>query len=450
MTSIRRRFVLIALLTVTLSLVAASAVLIHIFGDSYSRRVQDELSGHITRLAAVLQFNADGKLLMPPSPADNRFLTPYSGLYWQIGDPAGKSQLRSPSLFDEALPLPDDAQSPGTIHTYRLEGPEQRDVMVQERVVLVAAPEGKRPVRIAVAIDAAEIDAARWTFALAILPYVVALALFLIVMSLAQLAFGLKPFRQLSADLNLIQNRLADRLPGPYAKELQGLADQLNHLLEMQSAAIDKARGRASDLAHGLKTPLTILSNNAFTLRERGEAKIAAELDWLARTMLAHVNHELARARIAQSPEQRRDDAHASKITLDIIRTLKRTGAGETLAWDFDIPDTLTLPVDPHDFRELVGNLLENATKWARTSIWIKIAGSGNGWRLVVEDDGPGVPEDKLADLTRRGMRLDTLKPGSGLGLAIVSEIATVYGLKVKFGNRADGGFRADILFPPN
>ncbi|KXF75681.1 histidine kinase [Paramesorhizobium deserti] len=447
MISIRRRFVLISLLTVTLSLAAASAVLIQIFADSYSRRVQNELTSHISRLAAALQFGPDGRLLVPASPADNRFLIPYSGLYWQIDDPTGKSELRSPSLFDHALPLPDDAHSPGTIHTYRLEGPEHRDVMVQERVVVVAAPEGTRPIRISVAIDATEIDAARWTFALAILPYIMALALFLVVMSLVQLAFGLKPLGRMSADLHLIRDRRADRLPGPYPKELRGLADQLNHLLEIQSAAIDKARARASDLAHGLKTPLTILSNNAFTLREKGQTAMADELDQLANAMLAHVDHELARARITPTPEQRRDDAHAAKIITDVIRALKRSGAGEKLAWHTDIPETLRLPIDPHDFHELVGNLLENATKWARKAIWVRMEKDDADWRLVVEDDGPGVPEDRLPELTRRGMRLDHLKPGTGLGLAIVSEIAEVYGLSVTLGNRVEGGFRAEILF---
>jgi signal transduction histidine kinase len=446
--SIRARFILISLVAVTLSLAAASAVLIHIFADSYGRRLQTELGSHINRLAASLDFSADGRLKPPASPADNRFLTPYGGLYWQIDDPDGGVELRSPSLFDYALPLPQDRHRRGTVHRYRLKGPEDTDVVVQERALSVATPTGKRLIRIAVAIDAAELDNARWTFAMAILPYVAALALFLVLMSLIQLWVGLKPLEQVGADLDAIRDRRADRLPGPYPRELQGLVDQLNRLFGSQKAAMDKARARAGDLAHGLKTPLTVLANNAYTLREKGETEIANELDGLADIMLAHVDHELARARLAPSPDQRRGDADVGTIIGQVIRTLKRTAAGETLAWSTDIPEGLSLPIDPHDFRELAGNLLENAAKWASSMITIEAKGTASGWSIVIEDDGPGVPADQIAEIWRRGVRLDHHKPGSGLGLAIAQEIAGVYGIALSLANRPGGGLRAAMTAP--
>jgi len=446
--SIRARFVLISLVAVTLSLAAASAVLIHIFADSYGRRVQEELASHINRLAASLEFSADGKLLAPASPADNRFLTAYGGLYWQIDDAGERSELRSPSLFDYALPLPKDDHPPGAIHRYRLTGPEDTDVVVQERTLTIATPTGKRLIRIAVAIDAGELDNARWTFAIAILPYVAALALFLVLMSLIQLWVGLKPLEQVGTDLDAIRDRSADRLPGPYPRELQGLVDQLNRLFGSQKAAMDKARARAGDLAHGLKTPLTVLANNAHTLREKGETEIADELDQLADVMLAHVDHELARARLAPSAEQRRGDADAAILIGEIIRTLKRTAAGETLAWSAAVPDGMSLPIDPHDFRELAGNLLENAAKWARTTVKVTAARTPGGWTIAIEDDGPGVPEEQIAEIWRRGVRLDHRKPGSGLGLAIAEEIAEVYGIALSLANRPGGGLRAAMTAP--
>jgi signal transduction histidine kinase len=448
MRSLQSRFILTSVIAVTLSLAAASAVLIHIFADSYGVRIQDELGGHINRLAAGLRFSANGRLLPPENPADNRFLVPYGGLYWQIDDPVGKAELRSASLFDYALPLPNDAHSVGILHRYRLKGPEGKDVVVQERVLLLAAPAGGRPVRIAVAIDAAEIDNARLTFAFNILPYVGALAVFLVLMSAVQLWIGLKPLQGIAHDLDAVRDRRADRLPGPYPRELQGLVDQLNKLLESQAAAMEKARSRASDLAHGLKTPLTVLTNNAFTLREKGETEIADELDQLAQVMLSHVEHELARARIVPNAEQRRGDADVASIIGDIVRMLKRTEAGERLTWSIDVPQALAVPVDPHDFRELAGNLLENAAKWARRSVWVKARLEDAHWHLVIEDDGPGVSADKLPDLPRRGVRLDRLKPGSGLGLAIVSEVVAVYDLTLTLGNRPEGGFHAEVAFP--
>lgn len=443
MMSIRARFFIISVASVTIALLFAAWFLVELFSDNYGRRIDAELTEHINQLTGALEFSADGRLQSPDGPADNRFRRAYGGLYWQINDPAKNAELRSPSLFDFALPLPRDSHPPGTIHRYRLKGPEGTDVVVQERVVLVAAPGGSRYIRIAVALDAAVLEDARGRFAWEIMPYVGLLAIFLVLMSTVQLRIGLEPLGKVGRDLENIRQRKAERLPGPYPKELTGLASQVNHLLEAQSSAIEKARRRASDLAHGLKTPLTVIANDALTLRDRGETKIADELDALAESMLAHVNHELARARIAQSAELRRSDSRPAKIASDIIRTLKRTGHGEALEWITEIPDPLTLPIDPHDLRELIGNLLENAAKWARNEVSIRLEGS----RLVIEDDGPGVAEERMADLTQRGLRLDDRTPGSGLGLAIVKEITEVYGLGLTLENRSPAGFRATVIF---
>ena len=448
MRSLHSRFILTSLFVVSISLAAAFVALVQIFADSYTTRIQNELAGHINRLAAVMRFSADGKLEVPEQLPDNRFLMPYGGLYWQIDDPVGKTELRSASLFDVVLPLPNDAHPVGVMHQYRLPGPEGKDVLVQERVLSLAAPQGTRPLRIAVAVNAEEVDNARAAFAIDILPYLAALAVLLVLMSVVQLWIGLKPLDRIGGDLEAVRDRRFSRLPGRYPREVQPLVDRLNALLDSQAAAMDKARDRASDLAHGLKTPLTVLTNNALTLREKGEVEIADELDHLADTMIAHVEHELARARLTPSADQRRGDADVCKIIGETIRMLKHTEAGERLFWQTDIKDGLTLPIDPHDFRELAGNLLENAVKWAKSRVSVSTVEKAGLTSLVIDDDGPGVSSDRLPDLPRRGVRLDRLKPGSGLGLAIVSEIAAVYDLTLNLQNRSDGGFRAEVVFP--
>jgi signal transduction histidine kinase len=448
MRSLHSRFILTSLIVVSVCLAAAFVALVQIFADRYSTRIQNELAGHINRLAAVSRFSVDGKLRIPQQLPDNRFLVPYGGLYWQIDDPVGKVELRSASLFDFVLPLPREEHPVGAMHQYRLPGPEGKDVLVQERVLLLAAPEDKRPLRIAVAVNADEVDSARAAFALDILPYLAALALLLALMSVLQLWVGLKPLDRLGHDLEAVRDRRFSRLPGSYPREVQPLVDRLNALLESQAAAMEKARSRASDLAHGLKTPLTVLTNNASTLRDKGEVKIADELDHLADTMLAHVEHELARARLTPSADQRGADADMGKIIRGTVRMLQHTEAGERLVWQIDVPEGSSVPIDPHDFRELAGNLLENACKWAKSLVRVKAVRQGCHWHLLIEDDGPGVSPDRLSELSRRGVRLDRLKPGSGLGLAIVSEIAAVYELKLILGNCDDGGFRAEVVCP--
>ncbi len=445
MRSLHSRFILTSVVVVSICLAAAFFALVQIFAESYSTRIQNELTGHINRLAAVLRFSADGKVEVPENLPDNRFLVPYGGLYWQIDDPVGKVELRSASLFDYALPLPQDAHPLGVMHQYRLVGPEGKDVLVQERVLLLAAPEGRRPLRIAAAVNADEVDNARADFAIDILPYVGVLAVLFVLMSIIQLWIGLRPLDRIGRDLEAVRDRRVGRLAGPYPREVQPLVDRLNTLLETQAAAMENARGRASDLAHGLKTPLTVLTNNALTLREKGEVEIADELDHLADTMLSHVEHELARARLTPSADQRSGDADVARSVGEAIRMLQHTEAGERLSWGADMQEGLSVPIDPHDFRELVGNLLENASKWAKSRVAVTAVRRDGFIRLVVEDDGPGVSPERLPDLLRRGVRLDRLKPGSGLGLAIVSEIANVYNLALTLENRVEGGLRAEV-----
>jgi signal transduction histidine kinase len=447
MMSIRLRFFIVSVISVTLALSLAAWFLVTLFADNYGRRIDAELTSHVNRLASVLEFDAAGNLQTPESPADNRFYQAYGGLYWQIYDTGRSIELRSPSLFDYVLPLPEDGHPPGAIHRYRLPGPEGSDVIVQERSLVVAAPGGSRLIRIAVALDANVLDTARSEFARAILPFIAALAAFLVLMSVLQLKLGLLPLSKVARDLDDVRERRSHSLPGPYPAELSGLVDQLNRLIDAQARTIEKARARAGDLAHGLKTPLTVIANNAYTLREKGETEMADELDHLAGSMLAHVEHELALARIANSPDLRSGDAGVGKIASDIIRTLKRTEAGERLNWRAEIPEDLMLPIDPHDCRELLGNLLENASKWAGTAVEITARAIPGGWRLTIEDDGPGVAEDKIGDLTRRGVRFDHQTPGTGLGLSIVKEICDVYGLGLALENRQAGGLRATVDF---
>jgi signal transduction histidine kinase len=161
--------------------------------------------------------------------------------------------------------------------------------------------------------------------------------------------------------------------------------------------------------------------------------------------MQSHVEHELARSRIAQTPDQRGSDADLAKIVHELVRTLKRTPDGETLIWTVNVPADDLLPIDPHDLRELIGNILENASKWAKTSITITSNREGTHRLVSVEDDGPGVAPDKIGTLTTRGKRLDHQKPGTGLGLSIVNDICDVYGIVLNIENREEGGLKVGL-----
>lgn len=445
--SIRARFLLVSLASVPTALALAALFLISLFSANLERRVEAELTAHINNLAASIRFQPDGRIARPESFLDRRFSEAYGGLYWQIEDEASRAQLRSESLWDFTLALPGDLPADGSVHHYELAGPDGTRLIAQERRVIVASPTGARNLRIVAAADRKPLDDASRGFGLDIVPYIVGLAIFLIAASLAQLIIGLRPLSTLTAGLDRIRERRSGRLDGVLPQEFAPVETALNRLLDSQSRAIGKARARAGDLAHGLKTPLTVLANDALTLRERGEPDIADEIDHLAAQMRSHVERELARSRIVASAEMRQSDGDLVAILGQIVRTLRRTSGGEALDWRIELPEALVLPVDPHDLRELAGNLVENAVKWTKTAVCIRWQGADGGGSLVIEDDGPGVDPEKIGSMTERGVRHDERTPGTGLGLSIVREICDVYGLALTIENRRSRGLRVSVAF---
>ncbi|WP_244619181.1 HAMP domain-containing sensor histidine kinase [Rhizobium sp. 18055] len=447
MRSIRRRFLMVSLVSVALALLMASLVMIALFTRNLERRIDHELTAHINNIAGALRFAGDGKIELSDRPVDGRFDQSYSGLYWQVEDDQRGDQLRSASLWDYSLPLPEDGQETGTIDRYHLQGPDKADLIVQERKIIVAAPDGRRAIRVAAAINASEVTGPSHTFALDIIPYMVALAVFLIAASLAQLTYGLRPLSSVTEGLDRIRERKSDRLDGSFPKELQAIVDAVNRLLEAQSQLIARARTRAADLAHGLKSPLTVLFNDAETLRERGEGKIADELTHLADVMRSHVDRELTRSRMVGSVVLRPSDTDLAASLNTIARTLRRTPRGETLTWTIDVEDGLVVQIEPIDLQELLGNVIDNAVKWSRSTIRILARRQDGNIVLLIEDNGPGASPEGIATMMERGTRLDLKTPGTGIGLAIVSDIAEAYDLAVEVANVDSGGLQVIIRF---
>lgn len=440
--SIRTRFLLVSLVAVPAALGLAALFMISVFTENLQRRLETELESHINTLASTIQLGPDGNLQRPSALLDQRFSDAYGGLYWQIGDGTTPALFRSQSLWDYTLPgRPASAAGDGGVHRYEAPGPDATSLLILERQILIKSPAGLKPVRISVASDIAPLAEAGRVFALDILPYLAGLALFLIAASIVQVTFGLKPLATLTTALDRIRERRGGRLEGILPTEFVPVEAALNRLLDAQAQSLTKARARAGDLAHGLKTPLTILSNDAVTLREKGEVDMAQEINHLVHVMQAHVDHELVRSRIVADPAMRQSNARLSDIVEQVVKTLKRTPQGETLDWQVHLDAADEVPIDPNDLRELVGNLVENAVKWADSVVTV----SWGAGRLCVADDGPGADPGMIGALTLRGLRLDRRTPGTGLGLSIVKEICDVYKLGLLIENGNDRGLRVEI-----
>ena len=445
--SLRLRLVLAQAATIALALVLAWLGLTILFERHLERRVDGELATYVHQLAGLLTIAPDGALTLDADLADPRFEVPLSGLYWQVETVPEETLLRSRSLWDHVLALPADPLEPGSIHRHDLPGPGGSTLLVHERPLVVGSSEGDRQVRIAAAVDRASLTAASATFAAQLGLSLALLAIVQVAAALVMVWFGLRPFEQLRQAIGCVRSRSVERLDGRYPDEIQPLVDEVNALLEAQSRTIDRARAQAADLAHGLKTPLTILHAEATALRGKGDTATAATIEGLARVMQRQIDRDLARARLAVD-KSRHDATPLARLLRQLVQTLERTPRGGRLAWTVAVDEALTVAVDADDLAEMLGNLLENAAKWAEDTVEIAAVHVPDGVRVTVADNGPGVPEGARDRLGTRGVRLDSSTPGHGIGLGIVRDIIEAYGGKLAFADAKQGGLEATLTLP--
>ena len=458
--SLRARFAVGALLSIILALLVASLSLVVLFERHVERRIGDELTGRLNQLAAAVNISPDGSVDVKPSPADPRFEVPLSGLYWQIDDlsagAAGIGLLRSRSSWDTQLDLPQDRLAVGAVHAHRLPGPAGQRLIVRERNIRLEGSGAEaggdsgesRGLRLAVAQDRAELLAARNAFAADMLPYLGIIALVLGLATWFQIRTGLAPLESVRSGVNAVRAGKIERLPTTYPDEVQPLAVEVNALLAAREEAVTQARAWTADLAHGLKTPLSALAADAERLRHQGNPDLARDLEQLAEDMRRRVDRELIRARVRSNTRPHRARTNLGNALRRLLATLKRTPDGAGLQWRLDAPNDAVAALDEQDLMELLGNLLENAAKWARERVEIEVVTEGQ-IRVSISDDGPGVPEAQLHRLGERGLRLDERKAGSGLGLAIARDVAEAYGGSLDFGRSDLGGLAARVWLPP-
>jgi signal transduction histidine kinase len=303
---------------------------------------------------------------------------------------------------------------------------------------------GGQSARVAVAIDHADMSDAVRRFAAALLPYLLVLAVLLTAAAWAQVAIGLRPLAAVRRQLAAIASGEAQRLGGGFPDEVQPLAHEIDTLLEARDRQIDKARARAADLAHGLKTPLQVLSDDAERLRAKGDDDLATEIEDIAEAMRRHVDRELARARSGAGRTS--TVANIATVAERVVRVVERTPHGKSLSWTTDVPQALTARIDPEDLTEALGNLAENAARHARSSVTIRARSEIGTVTIAVIDDGPGIPLERAQEVLRRGGRLES-SGSAGLGLAIVGDIAEAWGATLTI-ETPERGCRISLQFP--
>jgi signal transduction histidine kinase len=379
------------------------------------------------------------------------FELPLSGWYWQLTRlNAPKPDVRSSrSLWDGGLPhLADQGITPtadGTRRSY-VDGPEDQRLRLIERTVDLGE-DGRYLV--AVAGDSQEIDDETLAFDRALVVTFATLAAVLLLITMFQVRFGLAPLKRISEGLAAIRAGTAERLEGRFPVEIEPLARETNALIDANREIVERARTHVGNLAHALKTPLSVMVNEAAA---RPDDPLAAKVREQAAIMTDQVTRHLERARIAARATVVGSITEVLPVVQALARTMEKIHQGRGLAIDLDAPTPVRFRGERQDLEEMFGNLIDNAAKWAQSRVNVELSPEQAAGipmlRIIVDDDGPGLSPAERDKVARRGQRLDETKPGSGLGLSIVLELATLYGGSLTLGTAPIGGLRAELVLP--
>lgn len=440
--SLSLRLLLTALVTTAMALVATAFVLNFLFRMYFEERVQDELETYLVLLSGNVGVSADGSIDITPL-SDPRFNQPLSGYYWQIQiDDA--PPILSPSFWAAPLDIA-RPETTGRIIYENLDIGRGESVAVARWIITTGQDSTRHEVYLAVAIDRTDLDASVAGFFSYSALALTLLGAALLAANWVQVKLGLKPLDKVRSDLGRIRDSTTDRLSDDYPSEVLPLAREVNRLLDSNADTLARVRTGAANLAHGLKTPLTIMHGVDRKMRRAGQDKLAEELSLEIKNIEYIVERELARSR---DSHQMMRQCKLAPIAARLQKALARQPGAEHITWTLDIPDNLRAPFDPFDLTELLGNLIDNAMKWAAGQITLRATSKGDTVCLMVEDDGPGIPDTTRDAVLERGNRLDAAKPGTGLGLSIAKDMALAHGCALSLHRAPLGGLQVRLTWP--
>lgn len=450
--SLKHRLLLLTLLTAGLTLVASGLILSTLFREHVRQQFVERLTADLDQVMAKLEVDAQGQPSLEPTLlSDPRWTRPHSGLYWQVDGAGANGQpglLRSRSLWDEDLQAPRDQPGLGELHVHEVLNHRGEPLLLIERAL--QADGAKQAWRVMVASETAALRQATERFNTVLAWSLLSLLVLLTAGAWLQVTLGLAPLARLRDALAALRDGRTQRLTGHYPDEVQPLVNDLNGVLDRQDEMLVRARAQAGNLAHALKTPLTILGQGAGQAGASASAlhELPALVTDQVQVARRHIDWHLARSRAAAAQGTIGLRAPLRPVSDGLVRVMQKVHAEKALAVVADIGEQLVFAGEPQDLQEMLGNLLDNACKAARTQVRVSASQTGRRLQLAVDDDGVGIEPEHVADALKRGHRLDETTPGSGLGLAIVEELATLYGGTLSLGSSEMGGLRAVLELP--
>jgi signal transduction histidine kinase len=417
-----------------------------LYRQASERGFDSLLSAHLFNLIGSVGVSESGALTGSPNLGDLRFSEPNSGWYFSVEPVSGglNGEVRSSSMTRQ-VPSPPVADVPFNTQfqrSYLIEGLAGEDLTVVESEFVLDSE--NRIARFRVMGNRTELEQEIATFEGRLYLYLSIFGLGMIAINAMAILLGLRPLNQVRNALAMVREGQAQRLDGRFPAEIEPLANETNALIENNRRIVERSRTQVGNLAHSLKTPLAVLTNEGRTIGGPKGTLIADQ----AAAMREQVDHYLKRARVAAQRDSVVYRTPVAPLLERLVRVIEKLGRMKV---SLSLPeDEIVFAGEREDLEEIAGNLLENAMKWARGRVAVTVAqpsaGSGGGrFSIVIEDDGPGIPEDRAREALKRGNRLDETKPGTGLGLAIVSELVNEYGGNLRLERSQMGGLRAVV-----
>ena len=435
--SISMRLLLAALVMVGVALPLAGTLLSHHYHASATQAFDERLAATLNVIIASVTYDRlTQQLVHDRALGDPRFESVYSGWYWQITD-GDQHTLASRSLWDQRLPVIDNEN----LNARSLDGPRGQSLRVVERDIILAPLDAPLHISVAAQDDTLVRDIRKFRHLL--WGGLTGLGVVLLGVLALQVRWGLAPLRRMHANLHDVEQGRAEQLDTRLPEELATLAASMNAVLARDQRLIERGRHTAGNLAHALKTPLSVMR---LQLRQLPEAN---RRDWeveLARVDSA-VRHHLARASAAgEGVRFAPINLHTTLTPLinGLARLAQRRGIVLRQAWD----QKIRVHMDEQDIQELVGNLMDNALRWAHSEVQLNVKVDGQRLILTVSDNGPGMSEVECQQAVQRGRRLDEQRSGSGLGLAIVTDLVALYNGQMQLTRASTGGLKVVVELP--
>ena len=439
--SLTRRMIVIAAVWIVALLLIGGFALDRVLKRSIVDSFDNQLAFVLNSMIASSEIGPDGEVHFNRPPADQRFVEPYSGLYFQISG-AGADTFPSRSLWDRRLRV---SNSHNDIRPHLYDsgefGPDE-PLRIAERDVVLPASNVRW--RFQVAQSRETINKQIHQLRRTLIRSFTALGVGLLLLAALQTFYGLWPLRRVRNEVAAIRSGDKTRIGQDFPAEIRPLTEEINQLLAHSEEQAEEARRHAGNLAHALKTPLTVITNAATADSPDLDATVIRE----SGAMRRQIDHHLARARAIG----RRASAHARAIVWESLEAVERAVSRlyEDVTVDIAGNHQAQVRVERQDLDEMLGNLVENAAKYGGGRVFVTVEPKGQSVDIIVEDDGPGIPEERRGELFKRGARLDTTgKPGTGLGLAIVRDVAEIYGGGIHLEESEDlGGLLVRLTLP--